>query len=200
MLAQSLSKNQRGTAVTEFGLIFPVFALLMMGALDVAHTLYMNSVLQGAIQKAARDSTLETGTSGATQTTIDNAVKDQVLDLHKDATVAFSRRNYKSFSNAASAQAESFTDTNANGVCDAGEPYQDANNNSTWDADGANAGQGGAKDVTIYKVTVTYPHMFPLYKFLGGSDMETVVAQTVLANQPYGPQSQYGAATVRNCP
>lgn len=199
MSVRKLAPDERGTALTEFGLLFPVFALLVMGALDIAHTLYMNSVLQGALQKAARDSTLETGTAGSTQTSIDNAVKSQVQDLHKSATVTFSRRYYKSFSTASAAQAESFTDSNANGTCDAGEPYQDNNNNSVWDADGGNAGQGGAKDVTIYKVTVTYPHMFPLYKFIGGSNMETVEAQTVLANQPYGAQSQYGAPTVRNC-
>lgn len=202
--ALPLARNERGTAAMEFGLIFPAFAMLMLGALDVGHTLYMNSVLQGAMQKAARDSALETGTATATQTAIDNAVQGQVLNLVNNATVTFSRRTYKTFSSAASANMESFTDStsgpNANGVCDAGEPYVDTNNNSAWDKDGGDAGQGGAKDVTVYKVTVSYPHMFPLYRLIGGSSTQTVTGQTVLANQPYGAQSSYGTPTVRNCP
>src|SRR3546814_13558152 len=32
------SSDQRGTAITEFGLIAPVFLLLMLGALDLAHS------------------------------------------------------------------------------------------------------------------------------------------------------------------
>lgn len=202
--ALPLGQDERGTAAMEFGLIFPAFAMLMLGALDIGHTLYMNSVLQGAIQKASRDSTLETGTAAATQTALDNAVKSQVLDLVNNATVTFSRRTYKTFSSAAAAQMEGFSDTPtgpaANGVCDAGEPYVDTNNNGVWDKDGGDAGQGGARDVTVYKVTVSYPHMFPLYRLIGGSSTQTVTGQTVLANQPYGTQSQYGAPTVRNCP
>lgn len=204
MMKRALTPDERGTAAMEFGLIFPVFAMLMLGALDIGHTLYMNSVLQGAIQKAARDSSLETGTATSTQTVIDNAVQSQVRDLVNDATVNFSRRTYKTFSSAAAANMEGFSDTptgpNANGVCDAGEPYVDTNNNSVWDKDGGDGGQGGAKDVTIYKVTVSYPHMFPLYKLIGGSNTAVVTGQTVLANQPYGAQSQYGTPTVRNCP
>lgn len=202
--AHTLVSDTCGTAAMEFALICPVFAMLIMGSLDIGHTLYMTSVLQGALQKAARDSTLETGSATGTQTTIDNAVKSQALRLANNATVTFSRRYYKSFSKASAAQKESFTDStsgpNANGVCNAGEPYVDANNNNVWDADGGDSGQGGARDVTIYKVTVTYPHMFPLYKMIGGSSNATVEAKTVLANQPYGAQAKYATPTVRNCP
>lgn len=198
-----LLASERGTAATEFGLIAPVFMLLLMGSADIAHTLYLQSVLQGTIQKAARDSSLESGTATATQTTIDTNIRNAVKDLNTsllDSDIAITRRYYKTFSTAAAAQAETWTDTNANGICDNGEPYTDANNNSVWDKDGGNAGQGGARDITVYDVTVTYPHMFPLWKFLGRSSISTVKATTVLANQPYGAQTQYAAATARNCP
>ncbi len=203
MRAHIVLRDTRGMAATEFGLIAPVFALLMMGSADIAHTLYMQSVLQGTIQKAARDSSLESGTAAAMQTTIDTRIRTAVKDLNTslvDSDIAISRRYYKTFSSAAAAQAETWTDTNSNATCDNGEPYSDANNNSTWDRDGGNSGQGGAKDITVYNVTVTYPHMFPLWKILGRSSTNIVKATTVLANQPYGAQTQYAAATTRNCP
>ena len=202
MRALSLLGNDRGIAATEFALIAPIFALLMMGSADIAHTLYMQTVLQGTIQKAARDSSLESGTATATQTNIDGRIRAEVKKLNTalaDSDIAITRRYYKTFSTASAAQAETWTDTNSNSTCDNGEPYTDANNNHTWDRDGGNAGQGGARDITVYNVTVNYAHMFPLWKFIGASGTQTLKATTVLANQPYGAQTQYAAATTRNC-
>jgi Flp pilus assembly protein TadG len=202
MRALSLLRNDRGIAATEFALIAPIFALLMMGSADIAHTLYMQTVLQGTIQKAARDSSLESGTANTTQATIDGRIRAAVKDLNTalaDSDITITRRYYKTFSTASAAQAETWTDTNSNSTCDNGEPYTDANNNNTWDRDGGNAGQGGARDITVYNVTVNYAHMFPLWKFIGASGTQTLKATTVLANQPYGAQTQYAAATTRNC-
>jgi len=47
--ARRLARASEGTAVTEFGLIAPVLFVLLFGAFDVGHTLYMKSVLQGAV-------------------------------------------------------------------------------------------------------------------------------------------------------
>src|SRR3546814_2493856 len=88
------SSDQRGTAITEFGLIAPVFLLLMLGALDLAHTLYMQGVLQGVVQKAARDSTLESAQEETTQLAINQKIGDQVKRLAANADVSISRRNF----------------------------------------------------------------------------------------------------------
>ncbi len=196
-----LRRDERGATLIEFAFVAPVFCLLLVGAIDVGHTLYMRAVLQGVVQKAARDSGLEDGSAIATQTSIDDKIRASVLDLHKNANVAISRRFYRTFEKAAAAQAETFTDTNVNGTCDAGEPYEDANNNNTWDADGGDAGQGGAKDSVVYTADVTYPRIIPLHNFIPAfSDTVEVAATTVLTNQPYGDQNQYAPPTVRNCP
>ena len=191
----------------EFGLILTPFCVLMLGAFDVGHTLYMQAVLQGVVQKAARDGSLEdsAGSGTSRQTVIDNIVKEQVLNLNKTAGVAFSRRFYRTFSDAARKQPETFTDSNGNGTCDGpnggtpGESYVDANNNGVWDKDGGDEGQGNARDNVIYTVTVTYPRLFPIDRFIGGNGTTRIVATTVLANQPYGSQGSYGAPTVRQC-
>ena len=91
-----------------------------------------------------------------------------------------------------------WTDTNNNQTCDAGEQYKDVNNNGVWDADGGDA-TGGAKDRVVYTVVVTYPRLFPIASFVGLPTTTTVKATTVLENQPYADQTQYGTATLRNC-
>ena len=193
-------RDPRGTSITEFGIIAPVFSILLMGALDMGHTLYMQSILQGTMQKAARDSTLETGTEAAKQAQIDATVTDQVRQLAKSATVTITRRYFRDFTKAAQAVAEPYTDTNGNGRCDAGEPYQDNNNNSSWDADGGDQGQGSAKDTVVYTAKVSYPRLFPMAKLIGLPSDVVLTASTVLANQPYGEQAAYGTPTLRNCP
>lgn len=190
-------RDARGATIVEFALVAPVMSLLLLGAFDVAHTLYMRGALQGIVQKAARDATLETGLDSSNQTALDNKVKAQVRALANNATITPSRKWYRTFSNAAAAKFEPFTDTNGNGTCNGGEPYEDTNGNGAWDSSGGNTGQGGAKDAVIYSVTVSYPRLFPIYNMVGGSNTTTVTASTVLRNQPYGDQ---GTPTVRNCP
>jgi Flp pilus assembly pilin Flp len=196
---RAITKDQAGISVTEFGLIAPVVATMLLGSMDAGHTLYMRTVLDGAIQDIARDSSLEDGGILAKQEIINARIKEQVRRLNKDATVDIKRRYYRNFTNAYNADAEEFTDTDNDGECNNGEPYVDANLNDVWDSDGGDAGQGGAKDVSIVTVTVSYDRLFPMAKLAGLSDKVTVAANTVLANQPYGDQEQYGQAQTGFC-
>lgn len=196
----NLPRDERGAALVEFAIIAPVMSLLLLGALDIGHSLYMRSVLQGIVQKTARDSALETGTDSTTQAAIDAKVSAQVRALANNATMTFSRRFYRTFSTAAAARAEAFTDTNGNGTCNGGEPYQDDNGNQVWDPDGGNGGQGGAKDKTLYTVSVSYPRFFPVWNLIGGTNTTVIKASTILTNQPYSDQGSYATPVVRNCP
>lgn len=196
---RAFSGDTRGVTVVEFAIIAPVLGMLLLGAFDIAHSLYMRSVLQGIVQKTGRDSTLENSTDLAVQTKIDARVTAQARALANNAQVDISRRFYRSFAEAAAAKPENWTDTNKNKTCDAGEPYEDSNLNGNWDRDGGDAGQGGAKDAVVYTVTVSYPRFFPIYNFIGGSKTTKISATTVLKNQPYGNQESYDAMQVRNC-
>lgn len=196
-----LRADRRGSHAVEFAIVAPVLVLLLLAGFDTAHSLYTRAVLQGIVQKTGRDSTLETaGSDQAAQDALDAKVRRQATALYNSAQIDITRRYYRTFSEASVAQAEAWTDTNKNGRCDAGEPYQDANLNSTWDADGGNAGLGGAKDAVVYTVTMTYPRLVPVQKFITGSSTTKITATTVLRNQPYGDQGSYGAPVVRNCP
>lgn len=199
---KALREDQRGTTILEFGLIAPSLIIMLMGAFDVGHTLYMQSVLQGAVQKAARDGTLQqsAGSDDAARYAIDTIVRHQVKTLQNQASVTITRRFYRTFSDAAAATAETFTDTDHDGICNHGEPFVDRNNNGVRDTDGADSvDHAGARDNVVYSVSMSYPRMFPIDKLIGGSGTTKLTATTVLANQPYGNQASYGAATVGHC-
>lgn len=205
---RALAKAQDGATIIEFALISPALMVLLLGSLDIGHTLYMQSVLQGAVQKAARDGTMEVaaGTSDAARDAIDQAVQAQLGKLNHSATITITRRFYKTFSKAAAAQAESHSDTTApsdpfkDGKCNNGETFVDANNNGKFDRDGGDSiNNAGARDNVVYTVNVSYPRMFPLHKLVGASSVTSLTARTVLSNQPYGDQSQYGPPTDKQC-
>jgi Flp pilus assembly protein TadG len=100
---ERLGSDRRGIAATEFGLILPVFAMLLLGGFDLSHTIYMQGVMQGEVQKAARKSSLQSGTGTSTQAAIDAAVRSAVKNLNtsmSDSDIVITRRNYKSFAKA----------------------------------------------------------------------------------------------------
>lgn len=195
-LTLRLWRERRGVTLVEFGLIAPVLCVLLLGSLDMAHTLYMRATLQGIVQKIARDATLESSLDDTVQAALDAKVSAQVKQLNNNATISFARTYYRSYTDAATGMFEPFTDTNKDGTCDNGEPYEDNNANSTWDKTVDNDNQGGAKDAVLYTVTVTYPRMFPVGKWITGGSTTTVTAATVLRNQPYGDQTE---TVVRYC-
>ena len=187
----SLARDTRGATIIEFAIVAPVMVLMTMGLGDLAYQVYAQSILNGAVQKAARDSAIQGGADNAAA--IDGKVTAMVKTIAGNATVSFTRRSYSSFS---MVKPEPFVDTNNNGVRDAGECYTDINGNNQWDADPGTAGQGGANDVTVYTATVVYPHVFPMAGLLGWSPNQTIAATTLLKNQPYASQTTVTPATV----
>lgn len=199
-LPRALAADERGSTLVEFAIVAPVMGIMLLGAFDVGHTLYMRSVLQGVVQKTARDATLQDAGTPENAQMLDDRVRAQAKAIANNGDIKITRRFYRTFTAAAAAKAEDWSDINKNGRCDDGEPYEDANQNNVWDADGGDQGQGGAKDAVLYTVSITYPRMFPLYNLIGVPPTTTVSADTVLRNQPYGDQGQYAAPVQRNCP
>ena len=184
MRLSALPRDTRGATLVEFAIVAPVMILLILGICDLAYQVYAQSILNGAMQKAGRDSTIQGAASSASA--IDAKVSNMVKKVAANATFTFTRKNYDSFS---LIKPEPFTDTNNNGVRNTGECFTDVNGNGTWDSDPGLAGQGGANDVTVYTVTVNYPHLFPVTKLFGWSAKQTITASTLLKNQPYASQS-----------
>jgi hypothetical protein len=189
-LYKKMLSNESGVTIAEFAVVAPVFLTLMMGTFDVAHTLYLRSVLQGEVYKAARDSSVSSGQRGSRQTEIDNKLRAQIRKLlPSDAVITGpTRANFEDYQDADEfGLAEPFDDANGDGECNSGETYQDRNNNQQYDDRkgqyvGTAPDQGGARDVVRYSVTVTYNGFFPLPKGLGQRE---ILAESVIVNQPF---------------
>lgn len=190
---RSLPHARDGATAVEFALVLPVLVSVLMGLFDMGYNMWATTILQGAVQQAARASTMESAT-GQTAT-IDAKVKTQVQQLVPSATLAFKRKAYTNFANVASP--EDYVDTNANGACDNGEAFEDANGNGMWDADRGVNGQGGARDAVLYTATMTYPRVFPMASLVGLPSTVSATAKTVLRNQPY--KLQEASTKVGNC-
>lgn len=188
-----LARDCRGVTTVEFALVAPPLFLLLLGLFELGFQVYAGSVLQGAVQQAARNATLESG--AVNLSALDEAVRRQVRNVIPFATLTFKRTNYARFSDVS--QAERFTDTNGDGLCNAGEPFEDLNGNRILD-DRGRSGLGGGRDAVLYLATASYDRMFPLHALVGMSDQVTVDAATVLRNQPFQKQA-VRVAVVANC-
>ena len=193
MIRVRLAEDARGSTAVEFALIAPTFLLMLFGIYDLGFTLYVNSMLQGAIQQASRNSTIE----GATTATQDLLVSNAVKAIAPQSTLTFTRKSYSSFSDVG--RPEDFTDVDANGVCSNGETFVDTNANGSWDADRGKSSQGGARDAILYTVSVSYPRPFAMASLAGFSQTVTLSTETVLRNQPYALQAS-GSAATGTCP
>jgi hypothetical protein len=160
-------------------------------------------MLQGALQEAARDGTLETGGAVGADATLDAIVRENFKRVNSqlpDSAFTFTRRNFVNFTSAGKLEPS----TGPGGRCappSGGTTYTyvDTNNSNSWD-DGAIAGQGGAQDVVLYTVKVDYPAVFPVPGVTGLNGTQTLTASTVLRNQPYNNQQARSAGPTRNCP
>ncbi len=193
--AARLARDSQGVTLTEFGLISPVLFMMIMGIFDIAHTVYTSSMVDGAMQSAARAMTIEGAALREAQ--IDARVIEQVRNVvPSTADITLDKQYYDDFSDVN--VPEEFTDTNGDGICNDGESYVDTNNNNQWDANRGSAGIGGARDVVLYTVTVSYPRLFPIYNMVGMNQNATVTGSTVLRNQPYDEQNR--VSQIRTCP
>jgi Flp pilus assembly protein TadG len=188
-----LRRDASGATAVEFAVIAPALLMVLLGLMELSHNIYTTTLLEGAIQQAGRNSSLEG--AGAKSLAIDTKLRSVVDDIVPNATIAISRRAYADYTDVE--QPEDFTDSNDDGQCNEGEPFEDVNGNGTWDEDRGRANAGGARDAVLYDVTVTYPRAFPVMGLLGFSKTVTAKARTVLRNQPYGPRNT--PAAVGSC-
>ncbi len=184
-----LYRDRGGVAAVEFAMVAPVFLLILIATFDLGHMAYGYSVLNGAVQEAARTSSLETGDTALA----DSRVMSVVGPVLPGAEFEFSRLNYVDFNDVG--RPESWNDANGDGTCSEDETYVDENGNGVWDVDIGMDGNGGAGDVVIYEVGVTYEPVFGVPLFAQRGEERTLTATTaVKRNQPFAAQDGYGSA------
>lgn len=185
-LLKRCAGDRAGATAVEFAIVAPVFLTLLLGVFDYGHMIYAQSVLQGAVHQAGRNSGLESGSDF--MDAIDDDVRGQVHNIVPQGSVLTSRTNYESFNDVN--KPEDFVDANANGEYDEDECFTDVNANGNWDEDRGLEGLGGADDVVLYTATLEYDRLVPMFAFVGGSEQHRISASTILRNQPFGDQAE----------
>ena len=183
--------DSRGATIVEFAMILPALCVLLLGIFELGYRSYAASLIQGALHEAARMATV----GGIPMTTIDAHVKQRLSNFATNSTVTTQTTSYYDF--AGVSMPEKITqDTAPLGSYNAGDCYEDANGNSSYDLDRGRGGMGNADDIVRYQITMTYPRILPVASFLGWSNTETIVSNTVLRNQPFAARS---ISTVIRC-
>lgn len=188
-LADRLQGDRKGVSAMEFTLVAPAFMMLTMGIFDVGQMGYGYAVLNGAVQKAARDSALET----AKIATLDDRVKAQVSPIFPSAEFDSSRTSYNDFSDIG--RPERWNDANNDSTCNNSEIYVDENGNGSWDQDIGQTGNGGANDVVVYRFTVTYKSVFAIPFLPDQWNTRELTATAIRKNQPFATQRGVGATS-----
>lgn len=191
-MLRQLRDDQAGAAIVEFALVAPTMILLMMGVFELGHTMYVQSVVNGAMQEAGRDSTVENARLGQ----IEAQIRQRVDPVAPNASFTFKRAFHTEYSTID--KLELFTDLDGNGRCNNGEPFEDLNDNGVHDRSRGKNGQGNARDVVVFQVDVTYDRMMPMPSLQGWSATNTVIGRTFLRNQPFRQQDKK-PKKVKNC-
>ena len=190
-LLGALGLDKAGATALEFALVAPVLITAVIGGMDLGYEAYARSVLQGALNDVSRTGSLEGPDLGCegdtTEAQIACAVKERSDTVARKATYDFEIRSYYEFTGVGRGE-KLVTDYNNNGQYDAGDCFQDMNENDVFDAVAGRSGIGGADDIVFYDVTLTMPRLLPVASLLGWSDHYEIRATTAVRNQPYTRQ------------
>lgn len=189
-LFKHLKRNEEGAAIVEFALVAPTTILLMMGVFELGHTMYVQSIVNGAMQEAGRDSTIES----AKLDQIEAQASKRIGAVTPDAEISYKRAFHKDYGHVN--RYEPFTDVDGDGRCNNNDPFEDLNGNGVRDLANGVDGQGDARDVVVLQVDVTYRRMLPMPSLSGWSESNTVSGRTFLRNQPF---RQSERAKIDNC-
>ena len=84
-------RDTRGVSAVEFGMTAPILFLVVCGTLQVAQGYYVSTVLTGAMNAAARKSSLQSGQNSST--TLDTLVSQMIKSVMPTANVHLTRPN-----------------------------------------------------------------------------------------------------------
>lgn len=191
--SRRFARDERGMAATEFGLLVVPLMIVLLGAFDLGYQSYVRAQLQGVLNDVARTAVVEnpdfSAYSGATtEERIENAIKERVNDIARNATYTIEQTSFYEFSGVGNAE-KLLTDVNGNDQYDPGDCFEDINGNGSFDLDAGATGQGGADDVVFYEVTVSMPRIVPMANLIGMPANYTINARAAVRNQPYDDQA-----------
>jgi Flp pilus assembly protein TadG len=186
-LARRVDIGRRGSTAIEFGVTFPVMILLIVGLIEVAMVLFVNSLMEGGLREAARFGITGFAPNGETRVErILRIVDDHTQGLVDMDQVTIDFLVYPTFNSVG--EPEPYTDDNGNGQWDAGEAFTDVNGNAQWDADMGLVGLGGPGDIVLYTLDYQWSMLTGLLAPFMGDDQGRIPlsASIVVRNEPFG--------------
>lgn len=179
-----LVRDEKGVAAVEYAFVATPFIIVLLFIIDAGYRMYLGSVVEGTVHRAARLATV----GSLTPAQVDDYINQQLTSFSRYATISIDKKSYYEFSGVGKPE-KIKQDIAPLGTYNTGDCYEDLNGNNVYDAVAGRTGLGSSDDIVYYKVTATFPRIVPLYKFLGWSNSEEVSANTVLRNQPYASQT-----------
>lgn len=185
-----------GVTALEFALAAPVVAAMVAGIIELAMVMFVSTLAEGALREASRFSITGFVPPGTTrEARILQILSDHTIGLVDIEAASIVFKVYPSFGDIG--KPEPFTDNSpANGIHDAGEPFQDINGNGQWDADMGAAGLGGPGDVVLYTIEFDWTLLTPLVSpFIGTNGKLRLSSSVAVRNEPFdAPPAAGGGA------
>ena len=219
------ARNGEGATVIEFALIFPIVLLITFGTIEMSLYMFSLVTLEAGLKQASRygitsqnpgayfddpmhaDDLAKVPTkfkahNDPREMMIGLVLNQYTFDVIKLNDADIHTQTYGSF--ILVKDGEPYTDTNANGQYDSGEPFQDiaCPHNGVRDGPGAGATEsiGASGAIVVYTVTYNWKVMTPMVgQFLGKPDPNAagryiipMKASMVAKNEPNLSGSTFG--------
>jgi hypothetical protein len=192
-----IKRNEDGSTVTEFALVFPMLLLMIVGIVEVGYYFYLSNAIENAALSASRfgvtGGQISPDTDRATE--VRNIVLAETFASVDPDKLTVDFRVFDTFTDIGR-EPEAFADENSNGIYDEGEAFSDENGNGIWDNFVGAVGLGDAGDIVLYRVTYEGASLSGFGDFFGAG--YTIEAAVAVRNEPFptntGPGSG-GAGT-----
>ncbi|MCW8915936.1 MAG: pilus assembly protein [Magnetovibrio sp.] len=173
-------RGTQGVVALEFALIAPVFLYLLMGILEVSILLFVNSVVDGAAQSAARKiRTGEAQQSGDTETAFRTELCASITSIYDCNDIELDVSTHSTFSSV------SIPDVKVNGNGDL--VYVDGDSDDSNDVlYVASVTAGGASEISVVHVIYSWDFATPMIgELVGDGSSISLFTTVVFRNEPY---------------
>lgn len=180
-------KDDKGASIVEFGILAPVFLLMIVATAELGIMMIIQNALDAAAREAGRLGL--TGSEGLTAAEREEAIRDRVVavveglsgGLAKEANLTITVKSYEDMENIA--QPEPYIDGNANGEYDVGESYTDVNGNGEYDTDqGISESFGLSGQAVDYQITYSWDSIASV---MGLADTVTLEGRAAVVNEEF---------------
>lgn len=180
-------KSEKGATIIEFGILAPIFLLMIITMMELGIMMVIQNSLDAAAREASRVGI--TGSETLTAAEREEAIRARVVEvvdrlsggIAKEENITITVRAYDEL--ALLAQPEPFQDGNGNGEYDVGEFFTDVNGNNVYDADqGVSDSFGLSGQAVDYQINYRWDSIVSI---MGIGDFVTLEGRVAVVNEEF---------------